>query len=109
MLEVNSVGSRNNDEIDLSVLEYVLEVCDNFDAREEVPSVRLLGSGFPLENGVESVELGEGQDEGDVEDAERKEGNEVSLSFLLLSLSTEREKVYSQSTHPHSNDRDSDW
>lgn len=70
MLEVNTVGSRNDDKVDLGIFENLLESRDNFYSWEEVPRIRLLGGSLPLEDGVESVELGESEDERDVEDAE---------------------------------------
>lgn len=76
MLEVGSIGSRKNNEVDFLVVENLIQGCDDFHAREEIPGIRLLRGSFPLEDRVESVELGEGEDEGDVEDAEKEEEEE---------------------------------
>lgn len=93
-LEVSSVDGSYEDGVDLLILENLVESRDDLDAREELASVRSLRGSFTLEDGVELVVVGEGEDEGDVENAvQKKEGRRRKEDEVSLSLTGKRERA----------------
>jgi len=93
-LEVSSVDGSHEDGVDLLILENLVESRDDLDAREELASVRSLRGSFTLEDGVELVVVGEGEDEGDVENAvQKKEGRRRKEDEVSLSLTGRRERA----------------